>query len=294
MTFLQTVDAPIVSTFLPRSTGAKGLEVGPVGPDYGQVNGIEKPIGPSNFVKWYRDEGNAPDGEKIPTDLRNYGSAFGLLSIGCTATHIGNGLVLSAGHCFMEFGGDPLDNATCGDDVTVRFGYLYRKYVRTARTPAAVSDPRESSCTKIVRAEFSDGVDYAIFEVDNPPTVAVPVDATARPKIGTQVTVVGHPSGRPLEWSMYCATASTSVLPWDPRDVPSRFAHQCDTQPVSSGSPVIQMSPLAVIGIHNGGKITDKQGAQDWGWNFGTYLADTGLTKILTNAASSVQPAPPP
>src|SRR6187402_1012449 len=40
------------------------------------------------------------DGANIPAKYKALVDAFGVLSVGCTATHLGDGIVISAGHCF--------------------------------------------------------------------------------------------------------------------------------------------------------------------------------------------------
>ena len=53
----------------------------------------------------------------IPLKYKALVNAFGLMSMSCTATHIGNGYVLTAGHCFWvgsELAQDLPDRLRCG------------------------------------------------------------------------------------------------------------------------------------------------------------------------------------
>ena len=69
---------------------------------------IEKIIGDNDLI--------AVDstGSNIPERYHNLLNAFGRMSMGCTATHIGNGYVLTAGHCFYA-SAEPERDAECSD-----------------------------------------------------------------------------------------------------------------------------------------------------------------------------------
>jgi hypothetical protein len=201
-------------------------------------------IGTNDFVSVLED------GANIPEKYRPLVDAFGRMG-GCTATHIGNGLAISAGHCFRA-GSEPQTNMPCSRSVA--WGYRKDK-------PAYLT----SKC-EVVLAAQNGARDYAIFVVRPIPPVSVAV-STTRPLDGSEITIFGHPRRRPLEWSRTC-TVKASTNP-----ASSFFRHQCDTEPASSGSSILDDTSLAVIGIHDGG------GGQA---NYATYFADTPIQDFLS------------
>lgn len=188
-----------------------------------------------------------PQGENLPLAMRSIIDAFGLMSMGCTATHIGNGLVLSAGHCFDS---KELAKEIC-DETTVKFGL--RK---------DVAPYLETKCVEIVAMELTDKKDFVLFRVADVPRAKVDVELKRKPALRSVVTIFGHPMERPLEWSQRCRIAK----PRDMQGTLADFTHQCDTEPASSGSVVISTSSLKVVGIHNGGIAP---------WNYGTLVSTT-------------------
>lgn len=201
------------------------------------------------------------DGANLPAELRPLIDAFGMLDMGCSATHIGNGLVLTAGHCFNA-SATPATNVSCAGR-SVRWGFRKDK-----------SAYMTSQCQVIVAQQLNDDTDYAILRVSPIPPVAVEVDLSARPANETRATIFGHPQMRPLEWSQYCTVQPGSKGNWGA----SQFSHQCDTEPGNSGSSVIDAATLKVIGIHDGGLVP---------WNYATYVFDTPLAGIIGGGGTS-------
>ncbi len=232
----------------------------PLGPvTYRTINGeAEKVIGTDDKI--------IVDGEglNIPARYRPLLNAFGLLSMGCSATHVGNGIAITAGHCFNAPTTKAFDRP-CSD--TVEWGY--RKNATVNLT---------SNCIRILEMQTNDNTDYAIFKVDAVPSVKVLVDLDTRPQHGIDLDIFGHPQARPLEWS---PAGSRSTPPcrlvvnaqadggFDGTDM---FNHQCDTEPGNSGSSILDDATLKVVGIHNGGLTP---------WNYATYLIDTPLAQYM-------------
>ncbi|NBX18181.1 MAG: serine protease [Proteobacteria bacterium] len=227
---------------------------------YNSPEVIEKIIGSNELTPVLND------GANIPEKYRPIIDAFGKISMGCTATHIGNGLVITAGHCF-EAPEKRINNKPC-DGITVDWGYRKDKapYLR-------------SKCTMVLAAELNDDRDYAIFRVDVAPKSSIELDLSARPKTGTTLTIFGHPQLRPLEWSQTCTLENGSNGNWGKDE----FSHQCDTEPGNSGSVVLDDQSLKIIGIHDGGRVP---------WNYATYLLDTPVREFL-NDGGSVPPTDP-
>lgn len=206
------------------------------------------------------------DGANVPEKYRGLPNTFGIISMGCTATHIGNGVVLTAGHCFNA-PSTRKNNFAC-PNITVRWG------VRTD-SPAYLT----SKCTNVYAAQQSHDIDYAIFQVDVAPPVSVAVDLSARPAFDTNITIFSHPHLRPLEWSQICQVKPATNGGWGAQ----QFAHQCDTDPGSSGATILDDATLKVVGIHDGGILP---------WNYGTFLYDTPLAEVLASIAPAPAPAP--
>jgi V8-like Glu-specific endopeptidase len=119
-----------------------------------------------------------------------------------------------------------------------------------------------SYCQKIVYAELSKERDFAILKMDSAPSISVKLSRTgARISNGTRLTIFGYPQGRPLEWSNYCGSQQIPQLP-------TMFAHNCDTEPGNSGSTILAINESgvpSVVGIHDSGTEA---------FNIGTHLID--------------------
>lgn len=199
-------------------------------------------------------------GTNIPARYKSLIDAFGILSMGCTATHIGNGYVLTAGHCFYA-SEEPTENIECSD-VSVIWGV--REGIESYMT---------SVCEKVVIAQLdSNGNDYALIKVTPAPTAALAPELNRRPAIGDTLTMFSHPEELPLRWSPFCGVEREQHS-----DLPSgAFHHKCDTNPGSSGATILDILTLKVIGIHDGG-VVNSSGAM----NYGTYIMNSPLYESL-------------
>jgi V8-like Glu-specific endopeptidase len=228
-------------------------------------NGEEEKIIGSNDLRAVLENGDRlSDGKALDPKYKPIIDAFGTISVGCTATHIGNGIVLTAGHCFDAPQNGARDLAC--SNITVKWG--------VRRDKAAYMT---STCQRILEERLNGSIDYAIFRVSPVPPVKVDVDLSARPPTGRRLTIFGHPQLRPLEWSGTCTLQPGSTGGFGS----SQFSHQCDTEPGSSGSTVLDDTTLRVIGIHDGGSPS---------WNYASYLFDTPLK----NYVGTTPPPPPP
>ncbi len=200
------------------------------------------------------------DGSNVSEQYRSFLDAFGLISMGCTATHIGDGLVLTAGHCFRAR--DFLETNVECSGVTVSWG------IREESEPNLISN-----CVEILGMQRSKDVDFTLFKVDVAPLAQVPV-RLRRPKFGDVLSIFSHPSRRPLEWSGECTLETSNNSDYAGK---FQFTHQCDTERGSSGAIVLDAKGEA-IGVHAGGSLP---------WNYGTYLKDIPLERILTTSKIS-------
>jgi V8-like Glu-specific endopeptidase len=199
-------------------------------------------------------------GSNIPEKYRSLVNAFGMMNMGCTATHIGDGLALSAGHCFRATK-ERQNNIPCGN-VSIAWGVM-------KDAPAYLT----TKCVTILAMEWSSERDYAIFTLSGFPSASVEVDLSSRPRQNTAITIFGFPQKRPLEWSQTCIVGSSAEGGYGA----DQFSHQCDTEPGNSGSTVLDDNTLKVVGIHDGGKVP---------WNYATYLINTPLGQILANRSA--------
>lgn len=219
------------------------------------ANTIEKVIGDNDLIPVKQDASN------IPLRYRGLVDAFGLMSMGCTATHIGNGYVLTAGHCFWA--PETLVQGTSCSGETISWG------VRDAQKPYLVSN-----CDVVVAAQRNDRMDFAIVKVSPIPPVAIAPDMQRRPVVGDTLTIFSHPDELPLQWSRSCGVESQNY----PELPPDYMQHQCDTNPGSSGATILNILTLKVVGIHDGGHVDQVSGK---GMNYGTYILNSPLYNIL-------------
>lgn len=151
----------------------------------------------------------------------------------CTATHIGNGLVLSAGHCF-DAGTEREDWTSC-DGQTTTFSFRVGNIAPI------------TYCKQIITKQKGNGYDYALYRINRTPSAAIPVHRGPSPALNTKLTMFGHPGGRPLEWSNTCDLLFKGSPTWH---------HDCDSEGGSSGSAMLLDDSLEVVGIHWGGSVT--------------------------------------
>ena len=231
-----------------------------------------KIIGPNNFVQV-----NA-DGSNIALPLRPVIDAVGLLEMPipnsddvseCTVTHLGNGYALTAGHCFLEAQVvDTLTNESC-EGMTVLWGY------RSNDAQGHPSPTLKGDCEKIIYAEKGTFCDFALIKVAQYPKAAIPPSfRTERVPEGTKITILGHPMRRPLEWSQYCTVKKSEDRF---HKGPNFFFHECDTEPASSGSAVLEITSAGtpeIVGVHDAA-------SPDQEYNSATSIYD--VERVLTS-----------
>lgn len=210
----------------------------------------EKIIGTNDMISVSDDAGN------IPLRYRSLVDAFGITDIGCTATHIGHGIVLTAGHCFWA-PAIPLINQSCKGS-TVSWG------LRGTKAAYLVSQ-----CENIIMAQKSPLGDFAIFQVSPAPTAFISPDLRRHAAIGDTLTLFSHPEYMPLQWSQLCGFERTQ----DPELPPKFLLHQCDTNPGSSGAAMINAISLKIVAIHDGGHADENHK----GMNYGTFILSSPL-----------------
>lgn len=199
------------------------------------------------------------DGSNIPLRYKRLLDAFGQTSEGCTATHIGRGYVLTAGHCFWA---PPvmIRNTKCSD-TQVSWGLRGEKKAYLI-----------SQCEEIVAAQRSVEGDFAILKVSPVPDAFVLPELKRRAIIGDSLTVFSHPDELALHWSQGCGVERVT----DPYLPEASLKHQCDTNPGSSGAVLLNLVSLKIVGIHGGGYVEAGSGM-----NYGSFIMDSPLLDVL-------------
>ena len=189
---------------------------------------------PKNSADFHED---APSEELL--------DSIGLMKLGCTASHIGNNFIITAGHCihprFFSFH----KNLSCTKDFTISWGVRgnFKGYL-------------ESKCVKIIAAENSVKRDFAIIKVDNAPKGQFSLYRGGEPELNREMTIYSHPMKRPLQWSKNCHNLGRKDLgQWNSnRDYYlNRLHYSCDTEGGSSGAAVIDSNSFEILAIHNSG-----------------------------------------
>ena len=223
-------------------------------PLFSQANLPSKIIGGNDMVAVNAEASN------IPLKYKSIVNAFGLLSMACTATHIGNGYVLTAGHCFWV-GSEVAQDLPCAD-ITVEWGFR-------EKLPAYL----KSTCERVVFAQRSTTNDFAILKVFPVPDAFIEVELSKTATAGDSLTVFSHPQELSLRWSGTCVVESAL----DPLLSASTLQHKCDTNPGSSGATILDATTNKIVGIHNGGRSS----AQSSGMNYGTFATSPELLNAL-------------
>ena len=230
-----------------------------------QAATIDKVIGQDELILV------AAHAQNIPLRYRALVDAFGKISMNCTATHIGHGYVLTAGHCFLATPTAQKD-LDC-KDINIEWG------VREEIEPYL-----KSQCEKIIIQQTDYLNDYAVMKVSPIPPVAIMPEMKRRATIGDTLTVFSHPNKLPLYWSQFCGVERQFH-----GDLPKNtIQHKCDTNPGSSGASLINTLSLKVVGIHDGG-VDGIDGINDpnlrpvnTGMNYGTFIMNSPLFEALT------------
>lgn len=173
------------------------------------------------------------DGENLPLELRPFISAIGQLNVGCTATHVGKGFVLTAGHCILS---SPRASTSNCRHLSVVWGH------RANNTALTVS-----KCLAVKARVATTTQDFALIEVSTPPPTALEIDFESS-EIPRAATMLSFPRMRPLEWSGDCVMTIYN----NPDLILSKFLHTCDSESGSSGAPLIARDSLKIVGVHGG------------------------------------------
>lgn len=175
------------------------------------------------------------NGDNVPRALVPALDAVGRMAgIACTGTHIGDNMVLTAAHCLLA---ESLEDCR---GTSIEWG------------------SRLASCERVLFAELNEDRDIAVFVADYAPPTQLSIDACRMHGPGDRISLLSYPERGPLQWSGYCMLEALPGLGQ------SQIAHVCDTQPGSSGAPLIDADSGKVIAVHTGAATA---------WNQATLLA---------------------
>ncbi len=201
------------------------------------------------------------DGTQLPASLRGSLGAIGKLTGGCTAFHLGDGLVATAGHCL------PKPTKTVAESACGTYSIQWN------------GEAQPSHCLRYLAYQYDEQSDFALIEVDPlPPThIHLPTrdDRADRP---SRALVIGYPKDRPLS-----TTAQACQARWETGTDEQKFFHDCDTLPGHSGSPVLDADSAQLIGVHDG----DAEKA-----NYGSFLPSLRQLHQLQEQLRAEAPPP--
>ena len=153
----------------------------------------------------------------------------------CTGFLVGDNLIATAGHC-----------CDSSDVATVRFVFGF--VMEDATTPVTTVDADQVyEGVAVVGHALAGDYDYSVVQVDRVVTApgAVPLDIRRSGTVanGTQIGVIGHPSGLPLKVAFGNLTVVMDNSP------AGYFVANLDTYGGNSGSPVFNAATGVVEGI---------------------------------------------
>lgn len=177
------------------------------------------------------------DLERVYAKTGQHVEAIGRMNLGCTVTHVGRGLVITAGHCLASI---PFKGIASKESCESR-----RYEIKWGVTYSQETGYLTSKCVKVLAMELNQERDYAILRVNPVPPRHLDVDLERSVSEGDLISIFSHPSMRPLEWSRPC-----TVEGFFTEASGHQFRYACDTEGGSSGASVLNKDGN-IIGIHN-------------------------------------------
>jgi V8-like Glu-specific endopeptidase len=190
--------------------------------------------------------------------------SIGLMTGKCTAFHLGNGIVATAGHCVSV--DTPRTDAPAS---AVPCQYVDIQWGKTATEKPYLT----SRCMEVLEHVENDKTDIAILRVDPVPPSKLEI-APGKAFVGSSLSLLGYANGTDLKYSQGCGM----YTPHEDTVTKGQFTHQCDSEPGHSGSPILDSNSMQVVGVHDGG---------DREWNYGTFLSYEKIKMLQQQANPS-------
>ena len=160
----------------------------------------------------------------------------------CTGFLVGPDTIVTAGHCYKSF--DTPEN------VCKNFAWVfdYNMKSKTHNPNRDIPIQNVYVCKKVVAAELTESMDYAVIKLDRPVVGRKPLKFRTSGKISSSASlvVIGHPTGLPTKVSPGGKVTRNSEA--------TRFSTTLDTFHGNSGSAVFDASTGLVEGILIQGK----------------------------------------
>ncbi|MEQ9499429.1 MAG: serine protease [Deltaproteobacteria bacterium] len=179
----------------------------------------------------------------------------------CTATHVGRGYFLTAGHCVREARGfEGRDSSPCPH-------------------PLAWGDDEGGAC-RVELYRFDDDHDYALLRLSNPelaedlPLAPIDYQFSWKKVRRRPLTVAGYSKGTAQVDQTCNGRVATGNL----------VKHDCTTEPGDSGSALVDKATQHVIGVHGG--------ALNNGENYGSPVELIPWAESLCVAETASKPIP--
>ena len=166
----------------------------------------------------------------------------------CSGFFIGEDKLVTAGHCLLDGDGEIKDgmNENCKGNDWI-FDYQINKGESKAKMKL-IDAKSVYSCKKIIIAKLGRDDDFAIIQLDRKVEgiEALSLRSEGKIEVGTDLAVIGHPSGLPKK-----VADGAKVLKTVKKEY---FVTSLDTFGGNSGSPVFNMDTMEVEGILVRGK----------------------------------------
>jgi len=193
----------------------------------------------------------------------------------CSGFLVGEDLLATAGHCVKDKPSDSSDHENAGCDQNKQLGVFcenikivfgYRKELGGI-IPKQVSEENVYKCVKVIAHSLKSGSDYTIIKLDRKVKDRKPLAINRKNsglKKGTEIFVMGHPSGLPLKiaGNAEVIKINETMQVTFPNGGQSNYLNKdysfltnLDTFHGNSGSPVINAKTLLVEGILVSGDI---------------------------------------
>jgi len=161
----------------------------------------------------------------------------------CSGFLVAPDIIVSAGHCYE-------DRSDC-----TQYHWVFNYKVDDEKQRhVSVSKDDVYGCKEVIKQSLTETTDFAVIRLDRPVVGVAPVKiATKEAEVGTEVVMIGHPSGLPQKVTDHAVVKGVSA---------TEFRATVDAFQINSGSAVFNAKTGELMGILVRGLIdyrTNKQ-----------------------------------